>query len=400
MDGSYVIIGGGLAAAKTAEALREGGFDGAIALVAAEHHLPYERPPLSKEYLAGYADRSSFVPHDSDWYARHHIDLHTGARAVKLDPAARFVILDDGTAIHYDKLVLATGSRPRRFPGEPDVAYLRTVEDSERLRDRLGTGKSLVIVGGGWIGLEAAAAAANAGTQVTLVEPQRLPLLNILGEQVAQVIADLHRKHGVDLRLGTGVDSIEVTDAPGGRVVTDDGTSLDADTVLVGIGVEPESGIAEAAGLAVSDGIDVDGGLRTSDPHVYAVGDVANHDHPHLGRLRVEHWATALNQPAVAAANMLGHAVTYDRLPYFFTDQYDLGMEYRGHASGTDRVVIRGDTGELKFLAFWLDDTGRVRAGMNVNLWDDGDAIAALISAQQPVDPDRLGDPSIPLDSL
>ncbi|GAA3959751.1 NAD(P)/FAD-dependent oxidoreductase [Gordonia caeni] len=400
MDGSYVIIGGGLAAAKTAEALRERGFDGAITLVAGEHHLPYERPPLSKDFLAGKAEHASVFPFDSDWYARHRVDVHTGVRAVKLDPAGRFVILDDGTALHYDKLVLATGSSPRRFPGDPDVAYLRTIDDSERLRDRFGDGKSLVIVGGGWIGLEVAATARTAGTQVTVIEPQRLPLQNILGDEVGRILADLHRSRGVDLRLGVGVDAIEVDRAPGGRVVADDGTSFEAGTVLVGIGAQPEVDLAEAAGLAVSNGIDVDAGLRTSDEHIYAVGDVAAHDHPHFGRIRIEHWANALNQPAVAAANLLGHDEEYSRLPYFFSDQYDFGMEYRGHASGEDRVVLRGDTDAPAFLAFWLDEDDRVRAGMNVNLWDDGDAIADLISTARGVDPARLADPSVPLESL
>lgn len=400
MDGSYVIIGGGLAAAKTAEALRERGFDGAITLVAGEKHLPYERPPLSKDFLAGKAERTAVFPLSADWYARHRVDLQTGVRAVKLDPAGRFVILDDGTAVRYDKLVLATGSAPRRFPGDPDVAYLRTLDDSERLRERLGEGRSLVVVGGGWIGLEVAATARAAGTQVTVIEPQRLPLQSILGDRVGRILADLHRSHGVDLRLGVGVDAIEVDRAPGGRVVADDGTSFEADTVLVGIGAQPEVDLAEAAGLAVSDGIEVDAGLRTSDEHVYAVGDVAAHDHPQFGRIRIEHWANALNQPAVAAANLLGHDEQYSRLPYFFSDQYDFGMEYRGHASGEDRVVLRGDPDALTFLAFWLGEDDRVLAGMNVNLWDDGDAIADLITTERAVDPERLADPSVPLESL
>ncbi|WP_298442700.1 FAD-dependent oxidoreductase [Gordonia sp. (in: high G+C Gram-positive bacteria)] len=400
MDGSMVIIGGGLAAAKSAEALRERGFDGAISVVAAEHHLPYERPPLSKDFLAGKAERSSVFPHDGDWYARHRVDVHTGVRATKIDRDGRFVILDDGSALHYDKLILATGSSPRRFLGDPDVAYLRTLDDSERLRTYLGDGRRLVVVGAGWIGLEVAATARQAGTEVTVIEPQPLPLAGILGDRVAEVIADLHRGHGVDLRLDTGVDSIAVGDAPGGTVVTDDGTSLAADVILVGIGAVPEVALATDAGLSVSNGVDVDGGLRTSDPNIFAVGDIANQEHPLFGRLRVEHWATALNQPAVAAANALGHDETYDRLPYFFTDQYDFGMEYRGHASGKDRVVIRGDTGALKFLAFWLDDDSRVLAGMNVNLWDDGEAIAELITSGRPVSPDRLADPEVPLDAV
>lgn len=400
MDGSVVIIGGGLAAAKTAEALRTRGYDGAIALLAGERHLPYERPPLSKGFLAGKDAHDSLAPFDSDWYRRHHVEVHTGVSATKIDRTGRLVFGDDGSAIHYDKLVLATGSRPRPFPGAPEVAYLRTVDDSEQLRERLGDGRTLVIVGGGWIGLEVAATARTSGTEVTVIEPQRLPLAGILGDRVADVIAGLHREHGVDLRLGVGVDAIETATAPGGRVVTDDGRTLTADTILVGIGAIPETGLAESAGLTVDDGVVVDSRLATSDPDVFAVGDIANYPDPRFGRLRVEHWANALHQPAVAAANILGHEETFDRLPYFFTDQYDFGMEYRGHASGADPVVIRGDLDERRFLAFWLDDRKRVRAGMNVNLWDDGEAIAELVTSERTVDPARLADPAVPLDRV
>ncbi len=400
MDGSVVIIGGGLAAAKTCEALRNRGFDGAITLIAGENHLPYERPPLSKGLLAGKDSTDTLFPFDSDWYARHRVDLHAGTTARKIDRESRLVFTDAGTAIGYDKLVLATGSRPRLFPGEPEVAYLRTLDDAERLRARIGEGTSLVIVGGGWIGLEVASTARAAGTEVTIIEPEPLPLVKILGTRVAEVVAGLHRDHGVHLRCGTGVESIEVAGAPGGRVLASDGTSYTADTILVGIGAVPNVELAEASGLAVGNGVQVDGGLRTSDPAIFAVGDIAGHEHPMFGRLRIEHWANALNQPAVAAANLLGGDEVYARLPYFYTDQFEFSMEYRGHASGIDRTVVRGDTGKLEFLAFWLDDAGRVRAGMNVNLWDDGDAIADLISTGRAVNPERLADPAVPLDSL
>ncbi|MFZ2510363.1 MAG: FAD-dependent oxidoreductase [Gordonia sp. (in: high G+C Gram-positive bacteria)] len=401
MDGSMVIVGGGLAAAKTAEALRNRGFDGAIVMIAGEKHLPYERPPLSKGFLSGSTVAAKLLPLDADWYAVHHVDLRTGVRATKIDRADHLVFLDDGSAVRYDKLVLATGSRPRAFPGEPAVAYLRSVDDAQALRERLGDGRSLVIVGGGWIGLEVAATARSAGTAVTVVEPQRLPLLGILGERVAGIVAGLHRRHGVDLRLDTGVDGIEVdevTGGPGGRVTTTDGATLEADTILVGIGALPNTEIAAAAGLPLeSGGVVVDAELATFDPDVYAVGDIANYPDPHFGRLRVEHWANALNQPAVAAANLLGHHETYDRLPYFFTDQYEFGMEYRGYATGENRVAIRGNTDALEFLAFWLDGENRVCAGMNVNLWDDSQAIADLITSKRIVDPDRLADRSIAL---
>lgn len=395
MDSQYVIIGGGLAGGKAAEALREHGFDGTIILVCAEAHLPYERPPLSKDLLAGRADRASVFVHDADWYVRYRIDVRTGVRATRIDRGDRLVGLDDGGAVHYDKLLLATGSAPRRFPGDPDVRYLRTLDDAQALRAGLGDGRSLLIVGAGWIGLEAAATARQAGTAVTVVEPAELPLRTVLGERLGRLLADLHRGEGVDLRLGVSVDDVTAA-----GVTTAGGEELTADTVLVGIGAVPQVGLAEEAGLAVGDGVEVDAGLRTDDPDIFAVGDIADHDHPLFGRLRVEHWATALNQPAVAAANMLGGDLVYDKLPYFYTDQFGFSMEYRGHASGDDTVVLRGDTDSLEFLAFWLDADQRVLAGMNVNRWDDGESIADLVRARAQVDPDRLADPRVALTDL
>ncbi|QKT07510.1 FAD-dependent oxidoreductase [Gordonia sp. X0973] len=391
MADTTVIIGGGLAGAKTAEALREKGFDGPIVLVAAESHLPYERPPLSKGYLSGADDRDSVFVHDRAWYDEHKVDLRTGVSAEKIDRDAKLVRLSDGTSVAYDKVVIATGSRPRPFPGKPDVLYLRTLDDSDLLREKFGDGKSLVIVGAGWIGLEVAAAARAAGTAVTVVEPADVPLEKVLGARQGEVIADLHRRHGVDLRLGTGVESIEP-----GVVVIDGGERLAADTVVVGIGAEPVVDLARDAGLAVGNGIDVDAGLRTSDPDIFAVGDIANHDHPRYGRLRVEHWANALNQPTVAAANVLGGDEEYERLPYFYTDQYEFGMEYRGFASGDDELVIRGSVDDLEYLAFWLVD-GKVAAAMNVNIWDAGDDLVALLESGRVVDRARLADPAVAL---
>ncbi|GED98200.1 NAD(P)/FAD-dependent oxidoreductase [Gordonia crocea] len=391
MGATTVIIGGGLAGAKAAEALRDKGYDGTVVLIGAEAHLPYERPPLSKGYLAGSDDRDSVFVHDREWYDDKNVDLRIDVTATRIDREAKAVHLSDGTAVDYDKVVLATGSRPRHFPGDPDVQYLRTLDDSELLRERLGEGKSLLVVGAGWIGLEAAAAARTLGTAVTVVEPEDVPLARVLGAEQGGVIADLHRRHGVDLRLGVGVKAIE-----SGAVTTDDGETLRADPILVGIGAEPEVALAREAGLAVGNGVDVDARLRTSDPDIVAVGDIANHDHPIFGRIRIEHWANALNQPAVAVANLLGGNEAYTRLPYFYTDQYEFGMEYRGHAAGDDELVVRGSVADLEYLAFWLAD-GVVRAGMNVNIWDQGDDIAALVQSQRIVDPARLADASIPL---
>jgi NADPH-dependent 2,4-dienoyl-CoA reductase/sulfur reductase-like enzyme len=381
---SVVIVGGGLAGAKTAEALREQGYTGPVTLLAAEDELPYERPPLSKGYLMGKDAFDKAVVHPEEWYAEHDVDLRRGVRATAIDRAAHEVELEDGTRLPYGALVLATGSEPRTLPvpgAEP--LTLRTHADSDRIKATFGAGRRLAVVGGGWIGLEVAAAAREAGTDVTLVEAAEQPLLGVLGPEMGSVFAGLHREHGVDLRLGS-------TDLSG----------LEADAVVVGVGVRPRTELAEAAGLDVDNGVLVDASLRTSDPDIYAVGDIANHDHPVLGRrVRVEHWANALNQPATAVAAILGGSAAYERLPYFFSDQYDLGMEYVGHATGDDtaRVVTRGDVEKREFVAFWLDDHDRILAAMNVNVWDVPDEVRPLIVNRTVVDVDRLSDPGTPL---
>ncbi|MDF0530109.1 FAD-dependent oxidoreductase [Tsukamurella sp. 8F] len=397
-ESTIVIIGAGLAGAKAAEALRDKGFDGRLVLIGAEADRPYERPPLSKDYLMGKADRDKAFVHDADWYAAHNVELRTGTRVTAIDPAVKTVSVESGDPISYDSLILATGARAREFPGVPREGtrghYLRTFEDSDRLRATFAEAKRIVVVGGGWIGLEATAAAREAGVEVTVVEPEPLPLVRILGTDVAQIFADLHERHGVTLRTGVKVDSIDTTT---GTVVLEGGEELEADAVVVGIGAIPDTDLAEQAGLTVSNGVEVDAHLRTSDPSIFAVGDIANAENPAVGkRIRVEHWANALNQPAVAAANALGGDEVYDRQPYFFTDQYDLGMEYTGYADGSYDTVLRGDVAKLEFLAFWLQD-GKVTAAMNVNIWDQGDAIKELISSGRAVDTAKLADPTVPL---
>ena len=402
-----VIVGGGLAGAKTAEALRERGFDGEVTLLAAESLLPYERPPMSKDYLAGESAFEQAVVHPEDWYRENRVDLRLGTRVVSVDVDAHEVSLAGGGTVGYDKLVLATGAVPRRLdvPGADaaGVHTLRTREDSDAIRATFGSGRRLVVLGGGWIGLEVAAAARGAGTQVTVVEVADAPLLGVLGPEVAQVFADLHRAHGVDLRVGTRPVAVTEHDGHVTGVRLEDGETLAADAVVAGVGVAPETALARDAGLAVGDGVLVDASLRTSDPDVYAVGDIADHDHPVLGhRVRVEHWATALNQPATAAAALLGHDARYTELPYFFSDQYDLGMEYSGHApkGSSARVVVRGDLASREFVAFWLDDSSRILAAMNVNVWDVLEEVTPLITAGTVVDPDRLADPDVPYDSV
>jgi NADPH-dependent 2,4-dienoyl-CoA reductase/sulfur reductase-like enzyme len=396
-----VIVGGGLAGAKAAEALRGQGYGGELTLVAAETHLPYERPPLSKGYLMGGAAFDEAVVHPQDWYAQNSVDLRLGCRAEAVNRPAHTVTLSDGSSVHYDKLLLATGALPRRLPvpgvTATGVHYLRTLEDSDAIRARFGPDHRLVIIGGGWIGLEVAAAARAADTEVTVVEAAALPLLAVLGDDMARVFADLHRSHGVDLRLGASLTEISTDGTAVSGVRLADGSFIPADTVVVGVGVAPDVSLAQEAGLDVDNGVLVDASLRTSDPDVFAVGDIANHDHPVLGtRIRVEHWATALNQPATAAAAMLGGDARYEELPYFFSDQYDLGMEYIGHHAPLDRVVTRGDVEAREFVAFWLDGENRVTASMNVNVWDVVDEIKPLIRERTPVDPSRLTDPAVP----
>jgi 3-phenylpropionate/trans-cinnamate dioxygenase ferredoxin reductase subunit len=399
----FVIIGAGMAGAKTAQALREHGCDGEIVLLGDEPERPYERPPLSKQYLQRTAERDTVFVHEPDWYTANRVDLRLATTAVSIDRDRQQVRLSSGEELAYDRLALTTGAGPRRLsiPGATldGVHYLRSLADSDRLREVFTTAGRIVIIGAGWIGLEAAAAARAAGLDVTVLESAALPLLGVLGERMASVFADLHREHDVDLRLGVQVTEIvgDGTRATGVRLA--DGTHIAADAVLIGIGAVPHTALAEQAGLAVDDGIIVDAGLRTSDPAIYAAGDVARAHHPLLdSHIRVEHWANALNQPATVAAGMLGQPATYQNLPYFFTDQYDLGMEYAGHAEprGYDDVVIRGDLAAREFIAFWLKQD-RVVAGMNVNIWDVTDSIQDLIRARARVDSDRLADPSVPL---
>ncbi len=402
-DRTFVVIGGGLAGAKTAEALRERGFQGRLVLFAAEPHLPYERPPLSKDYLKTGDKLEDVFVHDEDWYAAHDVEVRTGTTVTSIDRDAKQVATDSGDHTAYDRLVLATGSAPRRLsiPGADldGVLSLRTIEDSQAIRAVLVPGRQVVFVGGGWIGLEVASAAREAGAEVTVLESLDLPLVRVLGPQVAQVFADLHREHGVDLRTGVTVEALEGETAVTG-VRLADGTVLPADAVVVGIGAAPNVDLAQAAGLDVDNGITADAVGRSSDPDVFAVGDVANVEHPFLGqRIRVEHWANALNQPQLVAAAMLDQEGPEAELPYFFTDQYDLGMEYHGLGNPDDQVVVRGDLAAREFVAFWLRD-GRVTAGMNVNVWDVGDEIKALIRSSSAVDAGKLADPGVPFDTL
>lgn len=403
---AVVIVGGGLAGAKTAEYLREASYSGPITLIADEVVRPYERPPLSKDYLLGKAELEGAFVHSEAWYFDHDVDLRLGARAVGIDLAEQKVRLVTGTDVPYRKLVLATGSRPRPLPVPgadlTGVHYLRTMDDARVLRGLLETVNKIAIIGGGWIGLEVAAAARSAGVEVTLLEAADMPLQGVLGPEVAGIFARLHVEHGVDLRTNVTVESFLLGEDHVAGVWLADGTQVAADAVVVGVGITPNVELALGAGLAVDNGIVVDESLRTTNPDVFAVGDVANAWHPQLNRrIRVEHWANALNQPRVAALGAIGQAAIYDRLPYFFTDQYDLGMEYVGYTSPGeyDSIVFRGDPQTREFIAFWLKRDWVV-AGMNVNVWDVADDIREIVSSRRSVDPVLLADPNVPLSEV
>lgn len=410
-DSRIVVIGAGLAGEKTAEALRESGYEGAITLIGDEQHLPYERPPLSKEFLNDGKSQESFTVHDQAWYDDAGIDLRLGTQVVAIDAAKKIVELaggknKDDDELAYTSLVLATGSRSAKPPIEGGTAegvlYLRTVDDAARLDAALSANTRLVVIGGGWIGLEVAAAAIHRGAKVTVIEAADQPLQAALGSELGAVFAGLHREHGVDLLLGARVDSVTTEAGRATGVRLTDNRTIDADVVLMAVGARANIEIAQSAGIAVENGgVQVDSGLRTSAPDVYAVGDITSAAHPLYDvPIRTEHWANALNQPAIAAANICGGDAVYDRIPYFFTDQYDLGMEFRGRTAGYTQVVYRGNVDAREFLVFWLDEGGVVLAGMNVNIWDAGDQIAALVSSRTSVDPAALADATVPLESI
>lgn len=403
---AFVIVGASLAGAKAAEALRTGGFVGRVVLLGEEAERPYERPPLSKDYLQGKSEKEDIYVHPDGWYAAHDIELRLNDRVAAIDRVAHQVIAQDGEPVSYDKLLMATGSSPRRLrvPGSElnGVLYLRDLQDCKTIKAAFSTAKRVAIIGAGWIGLETAAAARAADVDVTMLEMGKLPLLGVLGPEMAGIYAALHAEHGVELRTGVEVAEIIGVDGRATGVRLADGSLIDADVVVVGIGILPNTELAEMADLTIDDGICVDEYLCSSDPDVFAAGDVANAYYPSLGRhLRLEHWSAALNQGPVAAANMMGGATAYDHVPYFFSDQYDMGMEYRGYveAGHYDQVVFRGDVSKGEYIAFWLRQD-RALAGMNVNIWDQGDAITALVRSGRRVDAALLADPLVSLEDL
>lgn len=400
----FVVVGAGQSGGTAVQTLRQEGFDGRIVLVGAERHLPYERPPLSKTYLTdkgGYNSEKSLE--DQQWYDDQQIELRSGTRVSSVLRVEHRVVFDDQTTLGYDKLLIATGSNPRKLkiPGADlaGVYYLRTVEDSEALGAALESTPNVVVVGAGWIGLETASVARAKGCKVTVIEPNDVPLQMSMGTRMGEYFADLHRSHGVEFQLGRGVVGFQGTDKVT-SVATDDGTEFPADVVIAGVGVTPEVGLFEERMLTDDGGVSVDPQMRTNDPDIFAAGDIASVDNPLYGRrIRVEHWANALMDGRIAAQSMLGHASEFDPAPFFFTDQYDIGMEYAGwiNAKTAADPVIRGDLAAHKFHAFWVVDNV-VAAGMHVNSWDEGiEPVQKLIRSQKRVDSAKLADPAIPL---
>ncbi len=395
MTAGTVVVGAGLAAAHTASTLREHGYAAPVTLIGDEPEPPYERPALSKTYLQGKA--GELRVHDPGWYAEHDVDLRLGTRAVAVDRDHRRVLTATGEQVPYEHLVVATGARPRRLPipgaDLPEVHTLRTRPDADRLREALARDERWAIVGAGWIGLEVAAAARAAGRRVTVFEHAPLPLQRVLGDALGRHFLDLHLRQGVDLRTGVAVRAVERT--RGGLAVLADGDRVEADAVVMAVGVMPN---ADLLGDAGAGGIATDEHLRTADPHVLAAGDVAAAHNTTLGRrLRVEHWDNAIRQGALAASTILGAGDAYDWQPYFFTDQYDLGMEYVGAGDAGDRVVVRGSLDSGEFLAFWLAGD-RLTAAMNVNTWDVNPELRRLIGRAVPAG--RLADAGVPLSDL
>ncbi len=400
---TFTIVGASMAGGKAAGELREQGFDGRIVLIGTEDEVPYERPPLTKDYLRGESEREKAYVHPADFYEQHDIELETGATVTGIDAGASRVTLDDGRQLEYDKLLLTTGAEPRRIPvpgSELDgIYYLRTLADCDMLRRRLDDSARVAVVGAGWIGSEFAASARQLGREVTVIDPLALPNERIFGPEIGAFYRDVHVQHGVEMLLGQGVEAFE-GDGAVARVRTSGGKVVDCDFAVVGIGIVPRTQLAADAGIAVDNGIVVNERLESSASGVFAAGDVANAWHPFYEQhIRVEHWANALNQGPAAARAMLGQDVSYDRIPYFFSDQYDVGMEYSGYAPSWDDVVFRGDRDGGEFIAFWLSD-GRVVAGMNVNVWDVNEHVQELIRSKQQVDVGALTDTDTPLDSL
>lgn len=365
-----VIVGAGQAGGRAAQAARETGFRGEITIVGTEEHPPYERPPLSKEYLRGESRREEAYLHPPAFYEGQEIGVLPGTLATGIDRKARSVELSSGETLDYDRLLLATGATPRWLEGAPAVeglSTLRTLDDCDALQGRMRDGVRLLVVGGGWISCEVAASAAQSGARVTMVCAEPFPLYRVLGPELGSYYRSLHEDHGVEVLTGERLASVEgETMVTAG--ITESGKRLSCDALVLGLGVVPEVGLAREAGIACDDGILANSGLRTSDPNVFAAGDAARAWHPgYCAAIRVEHWFNAEKQGLAAGRALAGESVEYREIPYFFSDQYASSMEYSGLASADDRLVLRGEPAEASFAAIWLRSTGVVSAVMTVN---------------------------------
>ncbi|MBX3104717.1 MAG: FAD-dependent oxidoreductase [Cryobacterium sp.] len=403
----FIIVGGGLAGVSAAEELRKQGFDGGIKIVGKENHAPYIRPPLSKGYLNGSDGLDAVYVHPETWYSENSIELMTGTKVFGVNAQDKEITISGGRPLSYDKLLLATGSSPRLLTIDGaelgGVYYLRTLEDSQKLRGELAEGgRNLVLIGSGWIGMEVGATARTLGNEVTILERDPIPLANAIGDEMGTLFADYHREKGVKLRTSVMVERILGNHGKVTGVELAGGEVVPADMVLIGVGAVPNVALADDAGIITENGIVTDQAMQTSDPDIFAAGDVANAFHPLANmRLRSEHWANALNEGPTAARGMLGQNESFEDIPYFYTDQFDLGMEYSGYGPMTRgaEIVYRGDKAAREFVAFWIKDE-RVVAGMNVNVWDVNEQVQRLIKSQKVVDLSKLTDATVPLEEI
>jgi anthranilate 1,2-dioxygenase ferredoxin reductase component len=399
----FVIVGAGHAARRAAESLREKDQHAAIVMIGDEFALPYDRPELSKGALLSEDGEKRIFIRDAAWYDTARIDVRLGVRVDAIDRAERCVVLNGGARIEYERLLLATGSRVRPFPGHVDEAvklhYVRTVEDTRALRRALVAGRRVAVIGGGFIGLEVAASATKAGCTVTLVEPAERLLMRSMPRVVADFVHGLHRSKGVDVRTGT--TPLAVRQGAASAIVETDQGAIDADIVVAGIGVVPNIELAVQAGLAVENGIVVDAQCRTGDPSIFAAGEVTLHFNPRLGRhVRVESWQVAENQPAIAAANMLGGAEHYADIPWLWSDQYDCNLQTLGLFHAAHALITRGDPSSGSFCVLGLNEARQLEAVAGVNAGRDIGVCKRLIAAGKPLDPETLRNTAIPLRGL
>lgn len=395
-----VIIGAGIGGGTAVEALRDGGYTSSIALIGADPAAPYYRPDLSKKVMLEDSDPSESALRGEDWYPAHDVTTFFATSVAELDAKNRTLTLDSGDTLTYGQAILATGSVPRALdvPGAElgNIHTLRDAGDAVAIRSQFGQGQKVVIIGGGWIGLEVAAAAKSNGCDVTVVLRSGPPLKSVLGEEIGRYFEDLHRANGIEFLADA--DTVRFSGAKAVETVETTAGDLPADLVVVGIGADPIIDLAKSAGLDTDNGVLVDEHMRSSEPTIFAIGDIANARNTLLDkRLRVEHWDNAVRHAAVAAATITGAEEEYDWQPYFYTDQFDLGMEYVGHGSSDDDVVIRGDKSTGEFIVFWTRG-GKVSAAMNVNIWDYGDELRALVGKS--VSAARLQDETIEITEL